>query len=187
MALNGDKRVGGGGPGSTLGALSPTPTASTDDTVIIYEHNFSRFGMRNGVAAQVCEPFVSRRETNSRRTGHRVLVENGDRKLVAQTDKIGHVNQRIDRWDASLFGKTSQECFCCVAVLSGFDPKSRERRSPRRQACDLRWRCVSELMSNRLLFGLKCFQQTRRSRCVGETGGIDNASPNSRKTVDDLR
>lgn len=167
LALDGDKRVASGGPGSTLGALSPTPAAGADYTVIIYEHHFSRFGMRNRVAAQIGEPFVSRRETNGGRTGHRVLVENGDRKLVAQTDKIGHVNERIDRRDSSLFGETSQEGFGCVAVLGGFDTKGRERRSPRRQACDFRWWCVSELMSNRLLFRLKCFQQNSWRRGVG--------------------
>jgi hypothetical protein len=42
-------------------------------------------------------------------------------------------------------------------------------------------------LSNRLLFRLKCFQQARRSRRVGETGCIDNTSPSCRKTVDELR
>ncbi len=187
LALDGDKRVGDGRPGSTLAALSPAPTASADYTVIIYEHDFSRFGMRYGVAAQIREPFVSGREAYGRRTGHRALIENCDRNLVAETDKIGYVNQRIDRRDGSLFGKTSQECFCRVAVLGGFDSKSRERGSPSRQTCDFSWWCVFEPSSNRELFCLKCFQQARWSRWVGETGRIDHASPNRREPVDDLR
>ncbi len=153
LALDRDEGSDRVGAGWALRALAPAPAAGTHDVVLVYEDDFTRFGVSHLGGAEIGELLGTVGEPNGRGASLSCLIEHGDGQGIADRNQVPDVDECADARYVPCFLDPPKQRLCGDPMLGRFHTERAERSAPGRDRRNLGDRCLLETLRGRLLLG----------------------------------